>query len=86
MKVDVVYSSLLWCFLGSNFSLITQLALSTLKPTFAHIPNTLSGDGWCSPEYNIPECSYDGGDCDILRELGDCDVPYPSLLVSILAT
>lgn len=38
------------------------------------------GNGWCTPEYNIPECGYDGGDCVVLFNLTGCEVEHPSML------
>lgn len=38
------------------------------------------GNGWCTPEYNIPECGFDGGDCEVLFNLTDCNVEHPSML------
>jgi LNR domain len=40
-----------------------QVDVSSI-PWFARYP----GDGFCAPQLNIPECGFDGGDCDALND------------------
>ncbi len=56
------------------------LTIDSLSYAYSH---ETSGNGWCTPKYNTPECSFDGGDClDFKEKYTGCDVPFPSLLVS----